>query len=225
MNTGLKIVTLGSYLFLSLCQPTWASDSTNLSRVIQQFQKLQTTGESGDVYDRLGFLSEEGFTKKGTTKATFLRTDCDAGITCTESYFVTTEYTSLQSKESRVLAAVFSAVRGKEPKLTKVIDDRSLRQMEVSGIRMISLTPECLKRAIAAVNKQHTMADGSVYAVREIYSGDQAVALLMGHSDETDNTDYLVLVKKEKCEISKAVWTNEGSQVDVFGIGDRVGNL
>ena len=74
--------------------------------------------------------------------------------------------------------------------------------MEVSGLAKSSLDRDCLKKVIAAVNKQHTLAEGSVFAIRDIYTGYQASALLVGHSDETEPT--------------------EDTNVDVYGLVDQI---
>ena len=77
-------------------------------------------------------------------------------------------------------------------------------------------TRECLRKVVDAVNKHHTLAEGSVYALRQLYNGEFASVLLVGHSDETDPTDYLVTVEKKDCKIKSIVYTNEASGVEEY---------
>jgi hypothetical protein len=78
------------------------------------------------------------------------------------------------------------------------------------------LSKSCLSTAVAAVNKHHKLAEGSVYAVRQLYTGEFAAVLLVGHSDETDATDYLVTVEKEGCKIKSITYTNEAGDVEDY---------
>jgi hypothetical protein len=78
------------------------------------------------------------------------------------------------------------------------------------------LTQNCLDKVVEAVNKHHTLAEGGVYALRVLYTGNSAASLLVGHSDETDPTDYLVTVKRTGCEVKSIVWTNEASDVEEY---------
>lgn len=79
-----------------------------------------------------------------------------------------------------------------------------------------ALPQSCLDKVVNAVNEHHTLAEGAVYALRVLYTGDSAASLLVGHSDETDPTDYLVTVKRAGCEIKSIVWTNEASDVEDY---------
>lgn len=88
-----------------------------------------------------------------------------------------------------------------------------------------SLTKGCLKKVVDAVNKHHTLAEGSVYALRVIYDGEFASSLLVGHSDETDPTDYLVSVEKEGCKIHSILWTNEAGGVEEYTESERIENI
>ena len=80
----------------------------------------------------------------------------------------------------------------------------------------------CLKTIVAAVNKHHTLAEGSVYALRQIYNGQSAFTVLVGHSDETDPTDYLVTAKHKGCEIASIVYTNDAGDVEEYTDAERV---
>lgn len=78
-----------------------------------------------------------------------------------------------------------------------------------------SLDQACLGQVVSAVNKHHTLAEGAVYALRVLYTGEFASALLVGHSDETEPTDYLVVVDQsnEKCLVKTITTTNEAGDV------------
>ncbi|MCE3010867.1 MAG: hypothetical protein LW875_09670 [Proteobacteria bacterium] len=95
----------------------------------------------------------------------------------------------------------------------------------VSFAKNSSLSKDCLKKVVASVEKQHTNAEGGVYALREIYSGQWASALLVGHSDQTDPTDYLVTVEKENCKIKSIVWTNESFRVENYKPSEDVNQV
>ncbi len=88
-----------------------------------------------------------------------------------------------------------------------------------------SLTIGCLKKVVAAVNKQHVVAEGAVYALRVLFDGQFSSSLLVGHSDETDSTDYLVIVEKKNCEVKSIVSTNEGSDVEDYEVAEKIENL
>ena len=88
-----------------------------------------------------------------------------------------------------------------------------------------SLEKSCLKKTVAAVNKHHTLAEGSVYALRELYNGEFASVLLVGHSDETDPTDYLVTVEKKGCKVKSIVYTNEASDVEKYSESEYLENI
>lgn len=94
-----------------------------------------------------------------------------------------------------------------------------------TSVRAAALQKQCLKKVVAVVNKQHTLAEGSVYALRVVYNGGFAAALLVGHSDSTDATDYLVTLEKEGCNIKSIVWTNEGSGVEKYTSAERIENV
>ena len=87
-----------------------------------------------------------------------------------------------------------------------------------------SLPEACLKKAVAAVNKQHTLAEGASYALREIYNGDSASVILVGHSDETDPTDYLVTIDRRGCKVKSIVWTNDSSGVEEYSDSELIEN-
>lgn len=77
-----------------------------------------------------------------------------------------------------------------------------------------SLESSCLSKVVAAVNKHHTLAEGAVYALRVLYTGTFGSAVLVGHSDETDPTDYLVSVDRSKnCAIKSIVYAEEANHV------------
>jgi hypothetical protein len=80
----------------------------------------------------------------------------------------------------------------------------------------------CLDKVVAAVNKHHTLAEGSVYALRVVYNGDSAFVALVGHSDETEPTDYLVTVKKHKCKMESIVYTNEAGDVEEYTDDEQI---
>ena len=80
----------------------------------------------------------------------------------------------------------------------------------------------CLNKVVAAVNKHHTLAEGGVYALRVLYTGDFAATMLVGHSDETDPTDYLVTVEINGCKVKSIVWTNEAGDVEDYTEAERV---
>jgi hypothetical protein len=86
-------------------------------------------------------------------------------------------------------------------------------------------TKACLKKVVAAVNKHHTLAEGSVYALRVLYNGELASSLLVGHSDETDPTDYLVTVDKRKCSVKSIVYTNDASGVEEYTEAELIENV
>jgi hypothetical protein len=87
-------------------------------------------------------------------------------------------------------------------------------------------TVACLKKAVAAVNKHHTLAEGNVYALRELYNGEFASVLLVGHSDETDPTDYLVTVETRRgCVVKSIVYTNEASGVEDWKESEYLENI
>lgn len=88
-----------------------------------------------------------------------------------------------------------------------------------------ALSRECLIKVINEVNENHTIAEGNVYALRTLYSGDFATALLIGHSDETDPTDYLVTVEAEGCKTVSRVRTNEASGVEEYSDKEKLENL
>ena len=85
-----------------------------------------------------------------------------------------------------------------------------------------ALPQSCLDKVVKAVNEHHTLAEGGVYALRVLYTGDFAASLLVGHSDETDPTDYLVTVKRAGCEVKSIVWTNEAGDVEEYADGEYV---
>ena len=68
---------------------------------------------------------------------------------------------------------------------------------------------DCLKKVVQAVDKKHKANEGVVIALRELYSGEYASALLVGHSDENTPTDFLVLVDKNGCKLKSMLTTNE----------------
>lgn len=84
---------------------------------------------------------------------------------------------------------------------------------------------DCLKKVVAAVNKQHTLAEGSAYALRVVYAGEFASTLLVGHSDETDPSDYLVTVEKKDCKIKSIVYTNEAIGVEEYSAAEQLENI
>ncbi|HVJ65155.1 MAG TPA: hypothetical protein VM901_07865 [Bdellovibrionota bacterium] len=81
---------------------------------------------------------------------------------------------------------------------------------------------DCLKKIVAAVNKHHTLAQGRVYALRQIYNGQSAFAVLVGHSDESDPTDYLVTTEHKDCKIASIVYTNDASDVEEYTKDERI---
>lgn len=83
----------------------------------------------------------------------------------------------------------------------------------------------CLQKVVDAVNKRHTLAEGSVYALRTLYNGAFAATLLVGHSDETDPTDYLVTVEKKGCKVKAIVYTNEASGVEEYSDSEQLENI
>lgn len=110
-----------------------------------------------------------------------------------------------------------------------------MKHLLIFAISMITLqghasskaspTKVCLKKVVAAVNKHHTMAEGSVYALREIYNGDYASVLLVGHSDETDPTDYLVTVERQGCVVKSIVYTNDAGWVEDYTDEEQISNI
>ena len=79
------------------------------------------------------------------------------------------------------------------------------------------LDKQCLTKVVNAVNKHHTLAEGSVYALKELYVGAFGAAVLVGHSDETDPTDYLVCLNTSKnCLIKSIVYSNEAGSVNEY---------
>jgi hypothetical protein len=86
--------------------------------------------------------------------------------------------------------------------------------LAMANTQAASLDKACLSKVVTAVNKHHILAEGSVYALRFLFQGEFAAALLVGHSDETDPTDYLVTVDKTRnCSVKSIVVTNESSDV------------
>jgi hypothetical protein len=83
----------------------------------------------------------------------------------------------------------------------------------------------CLKKVVDAVNKHHTLAEGSVYALRVLYTGDFAASIMVGHSDETDPSDYLVTVEKKDCKIKSIVYTNEAIGVEQYTESEQIENI
>ncbi len=89
-----------------------------------------------------------------------------------------------------------------------------------------SPTKAYLKKVVAAVNKHHTLAEGSVYALRELYNGDFASVLLVAHSDETDPTDYLVTVETGRsCALKSIVYTNDSNGVEEWHESEYLENI
>lgn len=80
----------------------------------------------------------------------------------------------------------------------------------------------CLAKVVSAVNKHHTLAEGAAYALRVLYAGHFGAALLVGHSDETDPTDYVVSVDLTKnCQIKSIVYAEEAGHVTEYSAEER----
>ncbi len=87
------------------------------------------------------------------------------------------------------------------------------------------LPKSCLAKAVDAVNRKHQLAEGSVYALRALYDGQFASVLLVGHSDETEETDYLVTVERFECRVRSIVTSGESSGVEKYTDAERVENV
>ena len=89
--------------------------------------------------------------------------------------------------------------------------------MVLFALNANAVEKSCLTKVVNAVNKHHTLAEGSVYALRTVYEASFGAALLVGHSDETDPTDYLVTVDLTKnCQIKSIVYTEDASNVQEY---------
>jgi hypothetical protein len=81
------------------------------------------------------------------------------------------------------------------------------------------LSESCKDKVVTAVNKHHEKnlnSEGGVFAIRDLYNGEFASVLLIGHSDETDPSDYLVTVEKKRCVVKSIVYTNEASDTEEY---------
>ena len=83
------------------------------------------------------------------------------------------------------------------------------------NIQASELNLECLGEVISKVNQQHTLAEGSAYAVRILHTGEFNSVVLVGHSDETDPTDYLVIVNHQNsaCKVGSIAVASEAGGV------------
>jgi hypothetical protein len=80
-----------------------------------------------------------------------------------------------------------------------------------------NLEMACLGKAISKVNAHHTLAEGSAYAVKILHDGNFGASLLVGHSDETDPTDYLVVIDKSKdCKVISMTVADESGDVNQY---------
>ncbi len=108
--------------------------------------------------------------------------------------------------------------------LLSTVSATHLAEAKVGKEKVIELESSCLAKAVRQVNRKHTFADGGAYALKILYSGSFGSSLLVGHSDETDPTDYLVSVEhngETKCKIHSIVYAEDGSRVYDYSTSDK----